>query len=225
MMFPKVNKSSDVRNIEKIVKKNEKRFSRKKKVGFEVIIETTNGLINIDSIAQASKRNEALHFGAADFAASIGAKTTSIGGINDNYGVLQNKKENKRRFFLNDMWHFALFKIVLTAHAYGLRAIDCPYGDFNDEFGFEASARSSYALGFDGKMVIHPSQIRTANKIYAPTEAEITEAIEILRQMKLAKKNKKGAIAFKGKLLDIVSIKQAKNIVELADKLNKGKFE
>ena len=87
---------------------------------------------------------------SADFAASLGAKNTNIGGINENYGVLD-RSGKKRNFHLNDMWHYALFQIVLTAHAFGLRAIDCPYGDFNDEKGFKFSAKSSYSMGFDGK--------------------------------------------------------------------------
>jgi len=173
IILPKVNKSSDLIDVERKILNYERKFKRTKKTGIEIIIETTTGLINIDNIAQASSRNEAIHFGAADFAASIGAKTTSIGGVNNNYGVLENKKKNKRNFFLNDMWHYALFKILLTAHAYGLRAIDSPYGDFNDKLGFEKIAKSSYSMGYDGKMVIHPNQIVLANAIYAPTEQEI----------------------------------------------------
>ena len=214
IMFPKVNSAKEVHNFNKLVTNYEKKFNRIKKIGFEIIIETTLGLININEIALASRRNESLHFGAADFAASIGAKTTNIGAVNRNYGVLDTKG-NKRNFFLNDMWHYALFKIVLAAHAYGLRAVDCPFGDFSDEEGFDSSAKSSYTMGFDGKMVIHPSQINSSNKIFSPTDKEIQEAKEILIQMKLAEKKGKGAIAFNGKLLDIVSIKQAENIVKM----------
>ena len=222
LMFPKVNSSKEVRHFNKLITNYEKKFNRKKKIGFEIIIETTLGLININEIALASKRNESLHFGAADFAASIGAKTTNIGGVNRNYGVLD-IKGRKRSFFLNDIWHFALFKIVLTAHAYGLRAVDCPFGDFSDEEGFNSSAKSSYTMGFDGKMVIHPSQINLSNKIFSPTNKEILEAKEILMQMRLAKKKGKGAIAFNGKLLDIVSIKQAENIVKIDNMINNNR--
>ncbi len=223
LMFPKVNSNKEVFKFDKLVSNYEKKFKRKKKLGFEIIIETTLGLININQIALASKRNEALHFGSADFAASLGAKTTDIGGISQNYGVL-NSSEKKRSFVLNDMWHYALFKIVLTAHAYGLRAIDCPFGNFSDELGFNYAARSTYTMGFDGKMLIHPSQIPLSNKIFSPTEKEVRNAKEILAQMKLAEKKGKGAIAFNGKLLDIVSIKQAKNIVDI-DNLIKNNRE
>ncbi len=223
LMFPKVNSDKEVFKFDKLVSNYENKFKRKKKLGFEIIIETTLGLININQIALASKRNEALHFGSADFAASLGAKTIDIGGISQNYGVL-NSSEKKRSFVLNDMWHYALFKIVLTAHAYGLRAIDCPFGNFSDELGFNYAARSTYTMGFDGKMLIHPSQIPLSNKIFSPTEKEVCNAKEILAQMKLAEKKGKGAIAFNGKLLDIVSIKQAKNIVDI-DNLIKNNRE
>lgn len=223
LMFPKVNSANEVNRLEKTILYYEGVYKRKKKLGFELIIETSLGLINIKEIAQASKRNEALHFGAADLAASLGSKTTNIGGVNESYGVLNNNKKN-RDFFINDMWHYALFKILLTAHAFGLRAVDCPYGDFSDSTGFESLAKSSYTLGFDGKMVIHPSQIKLANNIYSPTLSEIKESKEILSQMKLAEKKGKGAIAFKGKLLDIVSIKQATNIVKMANKIKMEKM-
>ncbi len=223
LMFPKVNNLKEVLNYDKLVTNYEKKYNRKKKIGFELIIETTLGLININEIALASKRNESLHFGAADFAASLGAKTTNIGGVNRDYGVLDIKGE-KRNFFLNDMWHYALFKVVLTAHAYGLRAIDCPFGDFSDQAGFNFSAKSSYTMGFDGKMVIHPSQIKLSNNIFSPTDKEILEAKEIIVQMRLAEKKGKGAIAFNGKLLDIVSIKQAENIVKIDNMIKKNRY-
>ena len=194
---------------------------KKKKIGLELIIETAIGLVNIESIAKASKRNQTLHFGAADMAASMGAKTLNIGEVNKHYGSLENKKDSNanRMFFLNDMWHYALFKILITARAFGLKAIDCPFGDFNDDKGFLALAKKSYTMGFDGKMVIHPNQIPLANRIYAPSKKEINEAKQILEAMEQAKSLGKGAIAFKGKLLDIVSIKQAKNVVYISEQL------
>ena len=220
IMLPKVNSEKDVMKLEKIVSRLESLYKVKKKIGFELIIETAQGLINVNKIASSSNRIESLHFGAADFAASIGAKTMSIGGTHNDYGTLSSiSGKNKRKFFLNDIWQVALFHIVVAAKANGLRAIDCPYGDFNDNEGFKALAKSSYSLGFDGKMLIHPKQIELSNKIFSPTEKELNDAKEMLKIIKKSSKSGKGAIAFNGKLLDIVSIKQAKNIVELNDKI------
>ena len=219
IMLPKVNSKDDIIKVENAVFKMEKQNSTKKKVGFELIIETAQGLMNVNSIASASKRIESLHFGAGDFAASIGAKTMSIGGISSNYGTLSRFKKNvKKRFFsLNDIWQVALFNIKLAASTYGLRAVDCPYGDFKDDEGFEMLCKSSYALGFDGKMLIHPNQIKIANKVFSPTKKEVKEAKEMLSFIQKSSKKGVGAVAFNGKLLDIVTIKQAKNIVELAN--------
>ena len=220
VILPKVNTEKEVAKLEKIVNQIEKQNKIKNKVGFELIIETAKGLINVNKIASSSKRIESLHFGAADFAASIGAKTMSIGGPTNEYGTLSPiSNKDKRDFFLNDIWQVALFHIVVAAKAYGLRAIDCPYGDYNDNKGFEALAKSSYSLGFDGKMIIHPNQIELANKIYTPTKKELKDAQEMLTAIKKSSRNGKGAIAFNGKLLDIVTIKQAENIVELHNKI------
>ena len=160
----------------------------------------------------ASKRNESLHFGSADLAASMRAKTTNIGEVNSNYGILTSNAE-QREFHLNDMWHYAIFKIVLNAHAFGLRAIDCPFGNFSDEKGFNYAAKSSYTLGFDGKMVIHPSQIPLANNTYLPTKEEVTEAEGILLAMKTAEKKGKGAIAFNGEIIRYCIYKTGKKIL------------
>ncbi len=220
IMLPKVESAKDVLKLEKLVKKFEIKTKRRKRLGFEIIIESSKGLINVNDIAGASKKIESLHFGAADFAASIGSKTMSIGGVEDFYGTLSSKKNKKRSFFLNDIWQVALFKIKLAASAYGLRAIDCPYGDFNDNKGFEYLSKSSYTLGFDGKMVIHPNQIKIANKVFSPSRKEYLIAKEMLNTIDTASKKGKGAVAFKGKLLDIVTIKQAKNIVNLYQFIN-----
>ena len=224
LMIPKIEKAEDIQEINELVSRFEDKEADNK-IGFELIIETALGLINIEKLATACERNESLHFGSADLAASIGAKVTNIGGMNCNYGVLEesmesNKNKSSRNFYLNDMWHYASFKILLTAKAFDLRAIDCPYGNFKDSEGFIASAKKSYSLGFDGKMVIHPDQIDLANKIYAPTLQEIDEAKNILDEMEKANENGKGAVAINGKLLDIVSIKQAKNILDTANKVS-----
>ena len=144
----------------------------------------------------------------------------SIGGPSPDYGTLApDLNKNKRNFFLNNIWQVALFNIVVAAKANGLRAIDCPYGDFNDDDGFNALAKSSYTLGFDGKMLIHPRQIKLANEIFQPSSKDFNNAVEMLEAIKKSTKNGKGAIAFKGKLIDIVTIKQAENIVNLRNKI------
>ena len=194
IMVPKINTDQDVIKIERIINKIEKN-KIKKKVGFELVIESAQGLVNVNKIANSSGRIESLHFGAADFAASIGAKTMSIGGPVIDYGTLSpSLGKGKRKFFLNDIWQVALFNIVVAAKANGLRAIDCPYGDFNDDEGFKILAKSAYSLGFDGKMLIHPKQIELANKIFSPTKKEVKDAKEMLKAIKKSSKKVQGLL-------------------------------
>ena len=114
---------------------------RKKRVGFEMIIETALGMQNIHAIAAASKRNESLHFGVADYAASTKARTTSIGGANADYAVLTEPlADGSRQTHWGDMWHYAVARMVVAARANGLRPVDGPFGDFSDPEGYRAAA-------------------------------------------------------------------------------------
>ena len=221
IMIPKVGTAADVYAVDMLVSQIERAKGRKKRVGFELIIETALGMQNIHEIAAASPRNESLHFGVADFAASTQAKITSIGGPNPNYGVLTDPigPEKKRDFHWNDMWHYSIARMIVAARANGLRPIDGPFGDFSDGDGFRAHAWRASVLGCEGKWAIHPSQIGPANEINNPPEAEVTKAKRILEAMKAAEASGQGAVALDGKLIDYASIRQAQHLVKLADTL------
>ena len=173
IMIPKVGTASDVYAVDMLVSQVELAKGRKKRIGFELIIETALGMQNIHEIAAASPRNESLHFGVADFAASTRAKITSIGGPNPNYGVLTDPEgpEKKRDFHWGDMWHYAIERMIVAARANGLRPIDGPFGDYSDPDGFKAHAWRASVLGCEGKWAIHPSQIALANEINNPPPA------------------------------------------------------
>jgi malyl-CoA/(S)-citramalyl-CoA lyase len=193
---------------------------RKKRVGFELIIETARGLMNIDAIAGASKRNESLHFGVADFAASMKMRTTQIGGPHPDYVVLSNPDEaGKRDTYWGDMWHYAIVRMVVAARSHGLRPIDGPFGVFSDPDGYRAQANRAGVLGCEGKWAIHPSQIALANEVFSPSEAEIAKAKRILEAMVQAQKEGRGAVALDGKLIDFASIRQAEVMVKKAEQI------
>jgi len=184
IMIPKVGTASDVYAVDMLVTQIEAAKGRKKRIGFELIIETALGMANIDDIATASKRNESLHFGVADYAASTKAQTTGIGGPNPSYGILTDKDGDKPRdYHWGDMWHYATARMVVAARAAGLRPVDGPFGDFSDPEGFKAHARRAAVLGCEGKWAIHPSQIALANEVFSPSEAEIAKAKRILEAM------------------------------------------
>ncbi len=218
IMIPKVGTASDIYAVDMLVTQIETAIGRKKRIGFEMIIETALGMQNVHEIAAASKRNESLHFGVADYAASTKARTTSIGGPNPLYGVLTDPAEDgSRDYHWGDMWHYAIARMVVAARANGLRAIDGPFGDFSDPDGFTAHGNRAAILGCEGKWAIHPSQIELANSIFTPAEDEVAKGRRILEAMEKAQAEGAGAVALDGKLIDIASIKQAEALVNQAD--------
>ena len=220
IMIPKVGTAADVYAVDMLVTQIEDAMGRTKRIGFEHIIETALGMANVNEIASASKRNESLHFGVADYAASTKARTTVIGGPNPMYGVLTDKDgDAPRDYHWGDMWHYAIARMVVAARANGLRPIDGPFGDFQDPDGFVAQARRAAVLGCEGKWAIHPSQIDLANEVNSPSEAEVTRARRILEAMEQATKEGKGAVALDGRLIDIASIKQAEVMVRKSEQI------
>ena len=220
VMIPKVGTAADVYAVDMLVTQVEDAIGRSKRIGFELIIETALGMSNVEAIAGASRRNESLHFGVADYAASTKARMTTIGGPNPLYGVLTDQEgDSLRDYHWGDMWHFAISRLVVAARAQGLRPIDGPFGDFRDPDGYRAQANRAAALGCEGKWAIHPGQIPLANEVNSPSEKEVTQARRILEAMEKAQKEGQGAVSLDGRLIDIASIKQAEVMVRKAEQI------
>lgn len=214
IMIPKVANARDVYAIDWLITQASSAVGRKKKIGIEVIIESVLGLQNIDEIAGSSRRMESLHFGAADYAASQGMRTTNIGGGNADYVMLTDKDaEGRRERHWNDLWHYPLFRLVQAARAHGIMAIDGPFGDYQDPDGFRTQANRTAILGCEGKWAIHPSQVELANEIFTPPQKEFERAQAILASMKDAHSTGSGAASLGGVLIDAASIRQAEVIV------------
>jgi malyl-CoA/(S)-citramalyl-CoA lyase len=217
ILIPKVGVAADVYALDMLVTQIENAKQRTKRTGFEVLIETALGMANVEAIAQSSRRLEAMSFGVADYAASTRARTTVIGGVNPDYGVLADKDaDGKRAFFWGDQWHAAQTRMMVACRAYGLRPIDGPFGDFSDADGYTAAAKRAAVLGYEGKWAIHPSQIELANKVFTPSEAEVTKARRILEAMDQAAKEGTGAVSLDGRLIDIASIRMAQALLDKA---------
>ena len=215
IMIPKVGTAADVYAVDMMVTQIEDAKGYKKRIGFEHIIETALGMQNVTEIAAASKRNESLHFGVADYAASTRARTTIIGGVNPDYSVLTDPNEDGGRdIHWGDMWHYALARMVVAARANGLRPIDGPFGDFSDPAGYRAAAKRAAVLGCEGKWAIHPSQVAFANEVMSPSEGEVDRANRILSAMADAEAAGKGAVSLDGRLIDYASIRQAEVLIE-----------
>ncbi len=208
IMIPKVGCAADVYAVDALVTAIETARGRTKPITFEVIIESAAGIAHVEEIAASSPRLVAMSLGAADFAASMGMQTTGIGGTQDNYYMLQGETKH-----WSDPWHWAQAAIVAACRTHGVLPVDGPFGDFSDDAGFRAQARRSATLGMVGKWAIHPKQIVLSNEVFTPSEAAVAEAREILEAMKQAKQNGEGATVYKGRLVDIASIKQAEVVV------------
>ena len=215
IMIPKVGCAADVYAVDALVTAIETAKGRNKPITFEVIIESAAGITHIEEIAASSPRLAAMSLGAADFAASMGMQTTGIGGTQDNYYMLHGETKH-----WSDPWHWAQAAIVAACRTHGILPVDGPFGDFSDDAGFRAQARRSAILGMVGKWAIHPKQIALSNEVFTPSKAAFAEASEILEAMKLAKANGEGATVYKGRLVDIASIKQAEVIVGQFEMIN-----
>jgi malyl-CoA/(S)-citramalyl-CoA lyase len=221
IMIPKVGTAADVYALDMLVTQIENAKGRKKRVGFELIIETALGMQNIHEIAAASPRNESLHFGVADYAASTRARTTSIGGANPDYATLTHKAEDgSRDTHWGDMWHYAISRMVVAARANGLRPVDGPFGDFSDADAYKSAAARAAVLGCEGKWAIHPSQISLANEVFSPSSKEVDQARRIVAAMKEAEAQGKGAVSLDGRLIDYASIRQAETLLKKADQIS-----
>ena len=206
ILLPKAGTASDVYMIDCLLTQIETNKKLKNKIGIECLIETALGMSNIKEIAKSSERLEALHFGVADYAASLRARTVVIGGLNPDYP--------------GDQWHHGLSQLVMTCRAYGLRAIDGPFGDFNDPDAYVEAAKRGAAIGIEGKWAIHPSQIELANKVFSPPSSEVTKAKRILEELEKAAKAGKGAAQLDGRMIDAASARMAENIVNIDKQIN-----
>ena len=221
IMIPKAGCAGDIYAVDALVSSVEAAKGRSKPITFEVIIETAAGLAHVEEIAAASPRMAAMSLGAADYAASMGMQTTGIGGTQANYYMLQDKDgEADRAVHWGDPWHAVTVAIVSACRTHGLLPVDGPFGDFSDEDGFRAQARRAATLGMVGKWAIHPKQVALANEVFTPSEAQITEAREILAAMEEAEKSGQGAAVYKGRLVDPASIRQAQVIVKQSEMID-----
>jgi citrate lyase subunit beta/citryl-CoA lyase len=209
ILVPKVGVPADMYTVETMVSQIETSMGFTHQIGLEALIETALGMANVEAIAAAPGRIEAMHFGVADYAASNRARTVVIGGLNPDYP--------------GDQWHYALSRMTVACRAYGLRAIDGPFGDFSDPDGYILAAKRAAALGIEGKWAIHPSQITMANDVFSPPEAEVTRARRIIEELRKAEAAGKGAASLDGKMIDAASERMANNVLTVADAIKTKK--
>jgi malyl-CoA/(S)-citramalyl-CoA lyase len=215
ILLPKAGSAFDVRFVDQILTLIERETGRAKRVGIEVLIETAKGVANVEEIAQASDRLEAMIFGVGDYTVDMRTYDRVFGRPSEHYAVLTDADgAGARHRHWNDQWHFAMARIATACRAWGLRPIDGPFTDFGDAEGYRACAGRAKALGFEGKWAIHPTQIALANEVFSPTAEELAWAARMKSLLAQTTSDGQGAVGDQGVLIDMAHLKLADSLVE-----------
>lgn len=196
VVLPKVTTSSHVTWLDHLLAQVEQAMGYEiGRIGIEAQIEDAAGLTAVEEIAAASPRLEALIFGPADFMASLGMRSLTVGAPPEGYD--------------GDAFHYAHMRILVAARRCGLQAIDGPYARIDDPEGLVRSAGQVAALGYDGKWVIHPGQIEAVNQAFTPAVADYQRAERILSAYQQATRDRRGAATLDGEMIDEATRKLA----------------
>ena len=213
IMLPKVEGPWDIHYLDQLLAQLEARHSLSKPILIHAILETAEGVKNVEAIATASPRMHGMSLGPADLAASRGMKTTRVGGGHPDYVVMADMEGSTQRpAFQQDLWHYTVAKMVDACMSAGLRPFYGPFGDFSDPVACEAQFRNAFLMGCVGAWSLHPSQIDIAKKVFSPDPDEVAFARRILEAMP----DGTGAVMIDGKMQDDATWKQAKVIFDLA---------
>ncbi len=213
IMLPKVDGPWDIHYLDQLLAQLEARHKIAKPIMIHAILETAQGVNNVEAIALASPRMHGMSLGPADLAASRAMKTTRVGGGHPEYKVLADAHgDSPRAAFQQDLWHYTISKMVDACAAAGIKPFYGPFGDFADGAACEAQFRNAFLMGCVGAWSLHPSQIEIAKKVFAPDPAEVAFAKKIVAAMP----DGAGAVMIDGKMQDDATWKQAKVLLDLA---------
>jgi malyl-CoA/(S)-citramalyl-CoA lyase len=220
IILPKVEGPWDIHYLDQLLAQLEAKHGVEKPILIHALLETAQGVKNVEEICAASPRMQGLSLGPADLAASRGMKTTRVGGGHPSYGVLADDAGNggdggERAFYQQDLWHYTISKMVDACLTYGIRPFYGPFGDFSDPAACEAQFRNAFLQGCVGAWSLHPSQIDIAKRVFSPDADEVKFALRILEAMP----DGSGAVMIDGKMQDDATWKQAKVMVDLAKRV------
>ena len=216
VMLPKVDGPWDIHYLDQLLAQLEARHGAKKPILIHAILETAQGVNNVEAIAAASPRMHGMSLGPADLAASRAMKTTRVGGGHPDYKVLADSDPKTpgapRRSAQQDLWHYTVAKMVDACAAAGIKPFYGPFGDFADPAACEAQFRNAFLMGCVGAWSLHPTQIDIAKNVFSPDPAEVAFAKKIIDAMP----DGAGAVMIDGKMQDDATWKQAKVLIDLA---------
>ena len=213
IMLPKVDGPWDINYLDQLLAQLEARHQLKRPILIHAILETAQGVNNVENIATASPRMHGISLGPADLAASRAMKTTRVGGGHPEYKVLADAQgDGPRAAYQQDLWHYTIGKMVDACGAAGIKPFYGPFADFSDPAACEVQFRNAFLMGCAGAWSLHPTQIEIAKKVYSPDPAEVAFAKKIVTAMP----DGAGAVMIDGKMQDDATWKQAKVLLDLA---------
>jgi malyl-CoA/(S)-citramalyl-CoA lyase len=216
VMLPKVDGPWDVHYLDQLLAQLEAKHGATKPILIHAILETAQGVNNVEAIATASPRMHGMSLGPADLAASRAMKTTRVGGGHPDYKVIADADPKSpsapRAAAQQDLWHYTIAKMVDACAAAGIKPFYGPFGDFSDPAACEAQFRNAFLMGCVGAWSLHPSQIAIAKNVFSPDPAEVAFARKIVDAMP----DGAGAVMIDGKMQDDATWKQAKVLLDLA---------
>lgn len=213
-IIPKAEAVADITKIGRWI--TDAAGTRDAPAGMELLIETARGLINVEALAGCDRLVTALHLGVGDFAASIGARSAEIGASPSGYRHVGSAAEGHPETPL-DLFAYPMMRLLVAARAFGLRAIDGPCGAFRDATATASSAAKAAAMGYDGKQVIHPSQIEATRDAFVPSDEEVAYARRVIAALEEAERNGQAAVTVDGKMVDYANIRMIRRLMSFKE--------
>jgi malyl-CoA/(S)-citramalyl-CoA lyase len=219
VMIPKVEGPWDIHYVDRLLAQLEARAKLDRPLLIHAILETAQGVANLEEIATASPRIQGMSFGPADLAASRRMKTTRVGGGHPGYRTIADpdpaNPEAQRPSYQQDPWHYSIARMVDACTSVGALPFYGPYGDIKDTVGCEAQFRAAFLLGCVGAWSLHPAQIAIAKKVFSPDPDEVQFAKRVIEAIP----DGRGVHMIDGKMQDDATWKQCKVMVDLAEML------
>ncbi len=219
IMVPKVEGPWDIHYVDRLLAQLEAKAGLERPILVHAILETAQGVTNLEEIATASPRMQGMSFGPADLAASRRMKTTRVGGGHPGYRVIEDpdpeRPEAPRPSAQQDLWHYSIARMVDACAGAGILPFYGPFGDIKDVEGCEAQFRAAFLMGCVGAWSLHPDQIGIAKKVFSPDPDEVAFAKKVIEAIP----DGRGVHMIDGKMQDDATWKQCKVMVELAELL------
>jgi malyl-CoA/(S)-citramalyl-CoA lyase len=219
VMVPKVEGPWDIHYVDRLLAQLEGRAGLDRPILIHAILETAQGVANLEEIASASPRIQGMSFGPADLAASRRMKTTRVGGGHPGYRVIEDPDpddaEAPRASYQQDLWHYSIGRMVDACTSVGALPFYGPFGDIKDVVGCETQFRAAFLMGCVGAWSLHPVQIDIAKKVFSPDPEEVKFAKKVIEAIP----DGRGVHMIDGKMQDDATWKQCKVMVNLAEML------